>query len=111
MATNIEIKELIELHMTSLRAEIKAGNDIIGYKLDGVNEHLATLNGRMLTQETKTDSMCKDIVEIQNNVKPLIWIKQNPLKGAVIFILMVAGIALLADKVGFEAILRLIKIT
>lgn len=111
MATNIEIKELIELHMTSLRAEIKAGNDIIGYKLDGVNKHLATLNGRMLTQENKTDSMCKEINNVQDSIKPLMWLKQNPLKGAVVFILMVAGIALLADKVGFEAILRLIKIT
>ena len=49
--SNEEIKEFIQNTMTGVNARIESKYEIIDLKLDGINEHLKTLNGKVAKHE------------------------------------------------------------
>ena len=80
-----ELKELFEAHQQGLKAEIKAGNDMLGYKIDSLNIVQKDLSSRLLPVETYINE-CK-----QNSV--LTQLKDKPLRIIAISILVLFGIA------------------
>ena len=52
--TNNELKEWIELHSKGIKAEVKARNDVLEFKLDKVIEHQKLTNGRIGVLESET---------------------------------------------------------
>lgn len=79
--TNVELKELMNVVMTGIRAEIKAGNDMINYKMDELIQYQKIQNGRTqkLEEETK------------------VWrlIHRNPKASIMLILLIVAGLFVL----------------
>ena len=77
-----EIKEIIKACNTGINARVEAKYDIIDVKLDGINNHLETLNGTVVMHEkilqknlleyTRDKQKNKDNVENRNNTCPKI---------------------------------------
>ena len=61
--TNIELKELIELHLTSIRNEIKSGNDMLEYKISEITYKVKALE--------------LDYNVTQKHLKTMDWVDRN----------------------------------
>lgn len=75
--SNIELKDLIELHLSSIREEIKSASELSEYKFDMIIkrqdetiEHQKTTNGRV----TKLEVTAEDL---KSRLKPVEWVGKN----------------------------------
>lgn len=68
--SNIELKDLIELHLQAIREEIKAGNIMSEYKFDEMIAHQKVTNGRVNVLE-------EHVEELQHKVSLYDWLKTN----------------------------------
>lgn len=93
---NEDIKELLQVQTQALKAEIKATNDMLGYKLDELTTHVKITNGRVTDLETKAigfDDHCKNTKKITRHWKPIL------IASAVFIILISATTTLIMDKI------------
>lgn len=106
---NIELKELFEAHMKTLKAEIRAGNDMLSYKVDEVISHQKTTNGRVNCLEDRFDKHDDCHHDLESRLSLWLWIRRNPGWSIAILIVLIIVVPVVVDKVGFEGIIKLIK--
>jgi len=90
----LELKELLDAKFTGIKAEIKAGNDFITYKLDEVINHQKESNGRLCKQE--------------DNTRFARWIELHPKMSIIFFILSIAIIVIVVNITGLKTIIETI---
>jgi hypothetical protein len=100
--SNAELKEFINAHLTGIKAEIKATNDIMTLKFDEVISHQKTTNGRVTQLEREFDCLEKNTV-IQR------WIKKNPKITAAIMVIFVLMVSAIGDVLGLSTIVKVFK--
>ena len=89
--TNIELKELIELKVESIKNEIKPSLDLIDYKLNELREINCTEHPEIITHQKITNSRVTHLeeenIERDKNLFIVSWINKNPKITILIFIM------------------------
>ena len=79
--SNIELKDLVELHLSSIREEIKGFKEMSEYKFDEVITHQKITNGRVTKLDCYTNEISekhvKEIEDIKEVVRPVSWATKN----------------------------------
>ena len=73
--TNIELKELIEVHMNSIRQEIKSTKDLMDYKFEEQKKINAKDHNEIITHQKITNGR---VNALERKSQVLGWIARNP---------------------------------
>jgi hypothetical protein len=79
--SNIELKDLVELHLSTIREEIKSLKVMSEYKFNEIIGHQKVTNGRVNALEEGLDKIVvchdKDMVELKQRIKLVEWVDKN----------------------------------
>jgi hypothetical protein len=93
-AQKVELRELMEVKLSLVKAEVTSGNDIIISKLDEVINHQKKTNGR--------------VTKLEEDIKAVQWIKKNPKLSIIISAAFIFAVTFITDLETFMKIVKFV---
>lgn len=110
-----EIREILSMNNTALKAEIRSNHDMEMLKLEEVISHQKVTNGRVTALENTDEKIYENIELIKTKGREVIeyqkvarWIINNPGKSIMIIIAFLFMLAVVATAIDIKTMLNLL---